>query len=301
LARNAVDAGDRLSFIAADLGKDEGWDEAVGGCRYVLHVASPLPRTQPKHEDELIIPARDGTLRVLRAASEAGVARVVQTSSVAAVMYGRSQRDGSRTFDESDWSDIAKIGFYPKSKTIAERAAWEFIEGLNGEEGREYKLELTVINPGLVMGPLMSANFSTSGEVVKRLMKRELPGCPPLGWAPVDVRDVADAHVAAMTNPEAAGKRFVCAIEHAWMQDVARVLDRHFAGKGYKIPTGKLPGFVLRLVAIFDKTVRLATDSLNLREDLSNARIKEVLGWQPRSLEEMVVAMAESMIEHGVV
>ena len=235
-AKHANNAEDKLEFVTTDLTKDEGWDEATKGCQYILHVASPLPLQEPKHEDELIGPARDGTLRVLRAAVHAGVKRVVMTSSLAAVIYGHP-RDGSKIFDEKDWSrtDI-DIGAYQKSKTIAERAAWKFVNGLNSPD----KVELAAINPGLVLGPILSDDYGSSGEVIRRLMSRKLPGCPQLGWAPVDVRDVAAAHLAAMTIPEAAGERFCCAIEHAWMCDFADILNKHFASRGYKIPHSEI-------------------------------------------------------------
>lgn len=288
-----VDAADRLEFVRADLDSDAGWDDAVRGCRYVLHVASPLPSAPPRDENELIVPARDGALRVLRASKDAAVERVVMTSSLAAVVYGHA-RDGSRSYDENDWSITDGINAYEKSKTIAERAAWDFV----AEHGAP---ELVTINPGLVMGPLLEKDASTSVEVVGKLMRREFPGTPRLGWAVVDVRDVADAHLAAMLTPEAAGQRFCCAIEHAWMSDVARILDAHFSSRGYRIPTRGLPDFMMRVVSIFDKTARLAVADLGLRQDIDTTRIRKVLGWKPRGLEEMVVATGESMIEFGVV
>ena len=287
---------DRFDIVAADLTADDGWADAVTGCRYVLHVASPLPRTPPKHEDELIVPARDGALRVLEAAAEGGVERVVLTSSVAAVLYGR---DRSRTFDETDWSDIdaRTIGAYEKSKTIAERAAWDFVASTAGDSG----LELTTINPGLVLGPILDEDYGTSGEVIKKLFDRDFPACPDLNWAVVDVRDVAAAHIAAMTTPAAAGQRFICAIENHSLLDIARILDKHFSNQGFRIPTGKLPSFAMRLVALFDKTARLGLNDLDVRQNVDNSKIKEVLGWEPLDLEEMVVAMGESFIRYGVV
>ena len=292
-----VAADDRLEFMTTDLTKDEGWDDAAKGCKYILHVASPLPSQSPRHEDEVIVPAVEGTLRVLKAAAGAGVSRVVLTSSLAAVVYGHP-RDGSKVCDEKDWSRTdVEIGAYQKSKTLAERAAWDFVNGLEGDN----KLELAVINPGLVLGPILDSDYGTSGEIIRRLMRRELPGCPNLGWAPVDVRDVAAAHLAAMTTPEAAGERFCCALDHAWMCEFADILNNHFASRGYKIPTRRLPDFLIRLMALFDKTVRSRASNLGQRSDISNAHIKRVLNWKPRSLEEMVVAMGESMIEQGVV
>jgi nucleoside-diphosphate-sugar epimerase len=286
-----------LEFVKADLMKDEGWAEATRGCTYVLHIASPLPRQPPKHEDELIVPARDGALRVIRAAADSGVRRVVMTSSVAAVIYGHA-RDGSEVYDEQNWSVLTDdVGAYEKSKTIAEKAAWDLVESMPGDE----RIELVTVNPGLVLGPILDDDYGTSGEVVRKLMTREMPGCPDIGWAMVDVRDVAMAHLAAMTHPDAVGQRFVCAIEHASMLDVARILERHFEDRGYKIPTRRIPGFVLKGVALFDKTAKLAVHELGKRQDVSHQRATDVLGWQPRGLEEMVVSMGESLVEHGVV
>lgn len=296
--RRHAESDDRLEVVLADLSSDDGWREAAEGCTYALHVASPLPRTPPKDENEIIVPAREGALRVLRACSEAGVRRVVMTSSMAAILYGN---DRSQIFDESSWSNVEspKIGAYEKSKTLAERAAWEFVEGLADE--RESPMELVVINPGIVFGPILSSDWGTSGEAIKKLMQRDVPACPPIGWAPVDVRDVADAHLAAMTAPGVAGERFVCAIEHVWLRDVALILDRHFRDRGYKIPTGKLPAWVMRAMAIFDRTAALALNDLGVRQDVDNSKIKRLLDWQPRGLEEMVVTMGESLIEYGVV
>ena len=285
---------DRLSFVETDLYSDDGWGEAVTDCTFVLHVASPLPRTPPKHEDELIVPARDGALRVLKASAEAGVKRVVLTSSIAAVLYGR---DRSQTYNEDSWSDIHSnaIGAYEKSKTIAERAAWDFMKEQGGD------MELACINPGLVLGPVLDEDWGTSGEAIKKLLDREFPACPDMNWATVDVRDVAAAHFAAMTVPEAAGKRFICAIENHSMRDVAAILDEKFRDRGFKVPTGKLPSFLVRLVAIFDKTARLGLNDLGVKQHLDNSRIKDILNWQPRNLEEMVESMGDSFIEYGIV
>jgi nucleoside-diphosphate-sugar epimerase len=279
----------RFEVIAADLTRDEGWSDAAAGCRFVLHVASPLPSVPPKDEQELIRPARDGALRVLRAAADARVERVVMTSSLAAVLYG-VERD--RVFTESDWSNVdgGSIGPYEKSKTIAEKAAWEF--------AASHDLELATINPGLVLGPILGADLNTSSEAVAKLMNREFPACPDLHFAMVDVRDVATAHLAAMTTPEAAGERFLCAIADHSLREVAAILDRHFAPKGYRIPTGNMPGFAMKLVALFDKTARLALNDLGRPQSIDNSKIRRVLRWKPRGLEEMVLANAESLIRH---
>ena len=269
----------------------------MAGATYLLHVASPLPRKPPKHESELIDPARDGALRALKAATAAGVKSVVMTSSVAAVVYGHD-RTSQRVFDENDWSELgSEVGAYEKSKTIAERAAWDYVDKLPVEK----RFAFAVVNPGLVLGPVLDSDYGTSGEVVRKLMKRELPGCPDVSWAMVDVRDVADAHIAAMTNPDANGKRFIVANAQASMVDVAQILNDNFASRGYKVPLRPLPNWLVRVAAIFDKTTRLALQELGHRRLVSNARAEQVLAWKPRTLEEMVVSMGESLIEHGVV
>jgi dihydroflavonol-4-reductase len=285
----------RYSTVAADLTSDAGWADAVRGCRFVQHVASPIPSAPPKDENELIAPARDGALRVLRAAAAAGVERVVLTSSVAAVLYGVPR---NKIFTESDWSNPngKTIGAYEKSKTIAERAAWDFMA-----TPAAGSMQLTTINPGLVMGPILSADFSTSGELVKKLLERDFPACPDINYSVVDVRDVAAAHVTAMTTAAASGQRYICAITNHSMHDVAVVLDKNYSAKGFKVPTGTLPSLLMRAVALFDKTARLALNDLGVRQDIDNSKIVRDLHWQPRTLEEMVTSMADSMIAHGVV
>ncbi len=286
-----------FELVSADLTSDDGWAEAARGCRYVWHVASPVPNAPPKHEDELIVPARDGTLRLLRAASEAGVERVVLTSSIAAVCEGYP-RDPTRVFTEDDWSRLeGDVSAYDKSKTLAERAAWDFVTGLPAEK----KIELTTINPGLVLGPVLEQDYGVSAEAIRKLMRRDYPGCPRLGWPSVDVRDVASAHLAAMTTPEANGQRFCCCVEFVWMKEMAAILTEHFGERGYKVPTRELPDFVVRIAGLFDKVTRVVTPRLGLELNVSNERIKRVLGWKPRGTEEQVVAMGESLIELGLV
>ena len=201
--QGGADPGDRLEFAAADLTQDAGWPEAVAGCTYVLHVASPFPPAAPKHEDELIIPAREGALRVLRAARDAGVKRVVLTSSYAAIGYGQPQQ--SAPFDETNWTNPNgdDVRAYTKSKTLAERAAWDFIAKEGGA------LELAVVNPVGVFGPVLGSDYSTSILLVQRLMDGAMPGCPRLWFGLVDVRDVADMHLRCMTDPAAKGERFL--------------------------------------------------------------------------------------------
>jgi nucleoside-diphosphate-sugar epimerase len=291
--RRHAEVRDRFTVVQADLGADDGWAEAAAGCTFVLHVASPVLAGPPAHPDDVIVPARDGTLRVLRAAADAGVGRVVLTSSLAAVLYGHP-RHGEKTFDESDWSiEDDTMGAYERSKTVAERAAWEFVS-----RGR---MELVTLQPGLVLGPVLGKDYSVSGELVRKLMMREFPGCPDLGWAVVDVRDLAQAHVVAMTEPRAAGQRFIVAIEHVPMTEIARVLNSHYRPRGYKVPMRRVPNFLLRVVALWDKTVALTVHDLGKRMDVSSKRARDVLGYEPRGVEAMVVDMAESMIACGVI
>lgn len=285
-----------FDVVAADLLSDEGWDGAVKDCRFVLHVASPLPRGAVKHDDDLIVPARDGALRLLSSASRAGVERVVLTSSMSAIAYGN---DRSRTFNEADWSNLdgTRIGAYDKSKTIAERAAWDFMANLDPAS----TMELVSVNPGLVLGPLLSSDWGTSGELVKRIIDHAVPAIPDVNFAFVDVRDVASAHVAAMVTPEAKGQRFICTEGDHSMMEVALILKEYLGPRGYHIPTKRLPSFVVRIMALFDRTVKLALNDLGTSQKTNNERIRSVLRWTPRDLREMTTSMADSMITYGVV
>ncbi|UZW63115.1 SDR family oxidoreductase [Lysobacter enzymogenes] len=295
LARAGVDAGDRLSLHAADLRRDEGWSAAAAGCDYALHVASPFPAEIPRDENELIAPAREGTLRVLRAARDAGLRRVVLTSSFAAVGYGHPPRPAP--FDERVWSDTAApLAPYVKSKTLAERAAWEFVAGEGGG------LELAVVNPVGIFGPVLSDDYATSILLVKRLLDGALPGAPKLHFGVVDVRDVADLHLRAMTDPAARGERFLAtAGDFLSVSEMAALLRRNLGAAARKAPTRELPNWLVRLAALADPAVRQIVPDLGNRKNASNAKAKRVLGWNPRSAEEALVATARSLIELGVV
>jgi dihydroflavonol-4-reductase len=285
----------RLSIVTADLTADAGWAAAVDGAAYVHHVASPFPTVPPKNPDDLIGPARDGTLRVLRAARDAGARRVVLTSSVAAILYG-VERTG-KVFTEADWSDPdgPRIGAYERSKAIAERAAWSFLAADGGE------LELATVNPGLVLGPLYGPATSTSHAAVTKLLGREVPGCPNFTYSMVDVRDVAEAHLAAMTSPAAAGERFLCARDSVSFREVAAILAREYGPRGLRIPTAKLPDVAVRLVALFDKTAALALNDLGNPQRVDPAKVTALLGRPLRSVEEMTLATAESVLAYGLV
>jgi nucleoside-diphosphate-sugar epimerase len=288
--------GGDFEVVAADLTSDENWRSAVEGCRFVLHVASPLPSAPPKDAQDLIVPARDGALRVLRAASEGGVERVVMTSSMAAICYGR-ERD--HVFTEVDWSNVdgPRIGAYEQSKTIAERAAWEFMASL----GAQNTMDLVTINPGLVLGPLLCAEWSTSAELVKKILQRSVPAIPDARFTMVDVRDVAASHVAAMLTPEASGQRFICCIESHAIREVAMILKDEFEPQGFKVPTRSLPLPALRIVALWDRQARLLMADVGRPAELDNSKIRRVLGIEFRDLREMTVSMAESMIRYGIV
>ncbi|PWV70367.1 nucleoside-diphosphate-sugar epimerase [Nocardia neocaledoniensis] len=286
--------GGELEFVAATLDDDAGWAEAVAGCDAVLHVASPFPSAPPDDERALIEPAVEGTLRVLRAAAAAGVRRVVLTSSVAAVAYGH-ERDEVRT--EADWSVVDRIPAYQKSKTLAERAAWDFVESVRGTS----ELELVVVNPGMVLGPLLEPTTSTSHEPVRRLLNRDVPGSVRTGWTPVDVRDLAVAHRLAMEVPEAAGNRYLCAADPLWMGELAALLAREYGPRGFRVPTRVLPNWLVRLVAVFDKGVRLTVPVLGRTERVSAEKARRELGWTMRPIEETVRDTADSLIAFGVV
>src|SRR5271167_2918033 len=286
--------GDRLCFIAADLQYDAGWSDAVAGCDYVLHVASPFPAGIPKHEDELIVPARDGALRVLRASRDAGVKRVVLTSSFAAIGYGQKQ---TAPFNETNWTDLNGEGVaaYVKSKTIAERAAWDFMAKEGG------RLELAVINPAAVFGPVLGADYSTSVLLVQRLMDGAVPGCPRVYFGVVDVRDVADLHLRAMTHPAAKGERFLAlAGESMSILQIAQVLKRRLGAAARKVPAHQLPDWLVRIAALRDPTVKQLLSLLGKEKNASNEKAKRVLGWMPRSNEEAIVATAESLLRLGL-
>ncbi len=287
-----VDAGDRLSFVAADLTGDDGWDAAVADCDAVLHVASPFPLGVPKDPDELIVPAREGALRVLRASQAAGVRRVVLTSSFAAVGYGHPPR--STPFTEEDWTDLSgrhPVPPYPTSKTLAERAAWDFVAGAGAG------LELATVNPVGIFGPPLGTDTGTSLEIVGRMLRGQVPGLPKLDVGIVDVRDVADLHLLAMTRPQAAGERFLAvAGEFMSLRDMALVLRSRLGDDARKVRTIELPDWLVRLVGRFDSDVGQIATELGQRKSATSAKAQEMLGWQPRSREDALVASAEALV-----
>lgn len=279
-----------LTFRAAALEHDEGWREAVEGMQYVLHVASPFPPRSPRREDDLIVPAREGTLRVLRAARDAGVKRVVVTSSFAAIGYGH--RPQQAPYDETYWSNVdAPVAAYVKSKTLAERAAWQFI----AEQGEG--LELAAVNPVAVLGPVLGPDFSTSIDLVRRMLSGGMPAAPRLAFGVVDVRDVAALHLKAMSDPKAKGERFLAAAgDFMWLLDIARVLRSRLGADARRAPTRTLPDWVLRLTAMASPTVRELLPELGKAKNGTHEKAVRLLGWAPRSNEDTILATAESLL-----
>jgi nucleoside-diphosphate-sugar epimerase len=274
-----------VELVEVDLNSDAGWAEAVAGCRYVLHTASPFPSGEPKHENELVRPALDGTLRVLRAAEASGVERVVVTSSMAAVEVGNE----GHLLTEADWSDPARCDAYQKSKTLAERAAWDFA-------AEHPDIELAVINPGMIIGPILRAEAGTSVNGIRALLAGGMPGVPRLNFAAVDVRDLAVAHRLAMETPGAAGNRYICAGEEVSFPQMAQILAQR-----YQVPTRVLPDWLVRLSARFNRDARTAVRFLGREERLSADKAARELNWTMRPVADSLLDTAESLIAFGLV
>lgn len=290
--RSTVDFRDeRLAFMAADLLRDDGWNAALEGASYVMHTASPFPPRVPKDENDLIAPARDGALRVLKAAKRGGVRRVVLTSSIAAVSYGK----GRAPYTEADWTDVDSplATAYYKSKTLAERAAWDY--------SRDNGLELSVINPGMILGPLIGRDVGTSVGVVQNLLKGKYPAMPDLRIPIVDVRDVADAHVRAMTLPAAAGERFLIAGEAMSISQIVKHLRADFPAYAGKLPRLTLPNWLTHIASRFDASLKLIVGELGRDARISNEKARRVLNWTPRNEAEAIRASAQNLIDHGLV
>lgn len=284
-----------LEIACVDLLKDDGWKDAVHGCEIVLHLASPFPAEEPKNEDDLIRPAREGTLRVLRAAHTEGVKRVVIVSSTAAVSAGHLGEN--RTFTEADWTYVDKASAYPKSKTLAERAAWDFIHSAENTK----KMELVSVNPSNVFGPVLDDHYHTSAEWFRTLLRHEMPGVSRMDLHFVDVRDLAELILQAMISPEAAGKRFIANGASISLPEFANILQRNFVSRGYQVPTRIVPNILVRLIAAFVPKIRNVSGALNWSYDFSTEQARSILGWRPRPQEQTILEMAESLIEHKMV
>lgn len=294
LKAGGAEPGEALSFVAADLMSDAGWPQAVAGCDFVLHVAAPFPSVVPKHDAELLVPAREGTLRVLRSARDAAVRRVVLTSSFAAIGYGQKPKD--RPFTEEDWSDPSGgVSRYVKSNTMTERAAWDFIAREGGA------LELAAVNPVGVFGPVLGPDYPTSIHLVQRMLDGAIPGSPRLSLGVVDVRDVADLHLRAMTHLAAKGQRFLAVTgDFMTMQGIAQLLKDRMGDAAARVPTRVLPDWLLRVIALVDPLVQQIVPELGKAQNATSAKARRVLGWRPRSNQDTIVATAESLIRLGL-
>ncbi|MHA7628988.1 SDR family oxidoreductase [Corallococcus sp. M7] len=289
-----ADAGDGLAFLAADLGSDAAWTDAVDGCEFVIHPASPTPAIQARTDDDFILPARDGVLRVLRAARDAGVKRVVFTSAFGAIVYSPTPKRGP--YLETDWSETdPSVPLYQRSKTLSERAAWDFIAREGGA------LELSVVNPTAVLGPVLGPDTSHSIGIIKQMLGGGSQGFPKIYSPYVDVRDVAALHLQAMIHPAAKGERFIASAPGTWsMADIARVLKRNLGTAGARVPTRELPNWLVRLAALRNPTAKMVLPHLGVMRETSSEKAQRMLGWAPRPFDEAVLATAESLQRLGL-
>lgn len=293
LAQGGVTDFTNLEFIQTDLTSDKNWMEAAAGAAYVIHVASPTPATRPDDGDEMVKMAVDGTLRVMKAAKAAGVKRVVLTSASGAVISGHKSHP--EIFTEKDWTDLSgNIDAYQRSKTMAEMAAWEFAKKEN--------MELTAVNPVAVMGPVLGQDYSHSNQIIKGMLTGKMPFLLKVGFDCVDARDVADLHLLAMTRSEAAGERFLATTgENLTYKEEALILQRNLGSAAKKVSSKVMPNILVKFLALFNKDLRMPATFLGRNTACSNAKAKKMLGWQPRSAEEAIIATAKSMVELGLI
>ncbi|GIY35260.1 cinnamoyl-CoA reductase 1 [Caerostris darwini] len=293
------DATYPLELVEADLLKEETWKEAVKDCSYVIHTASPFPSAPPANADDVIKPALDGTKNVLQACADSGsVKRVVVTSSIVAI-HGEMVMEEGKEYTEGDWTNTesSSLDAYSKSKTLAERAAWDFVKELPEDK----KFELAVINPGLVLGPVLSGTSSTSVEIIKKLLERSVPMVPKVNFAVCDVRDVALAHLKAMTLPNAADHRHIICTQNVWFKDIALALSKEFKPHGYSIPTMVAPYFAVWLSSCVDKTTRTILPRIGREFRFDNKRMRDELGITPKELNQTLIDTAYSLIDNGLV
>jgi nucleoside-diphosphate-sugar epimerase len=283
---------DNLEFIQADLTHEENWLEAAAGAAYVMHVASPTPATRPEADDAMVKMAVDGVLNVFRASKKSGVKRIVLTSASGAVLAGH--KNHPEIFTEKDWTNLnAPINAYQRSKTRAEQEAWKF--------AKENDMELASILPVAVMGPVLGKDFSHSNRIIKNIFEGKMKNLLHMGFDYVDIRDVADLHILAMERPEAAGERFLAtAGENLTYKQLVEILKKHFGGKADKVSTREVPDFVVKILALFNKDLRMPATFLGQNTACSNEKAKKMLGWQPRSAEDAIIATAQSMFDLGI-
>ena len=294
LKEGGAEPGELLSFVQADLGSDAGWMEAAQGCTYVMHGASPTPSGPQTKLEDWVRPAVDGQLRVLGAARDAGVKRVVLTSAFGAI--GMGHKPQTRPWNETDWTDLSgHVEPYQVSKTMSERAAWDFIAREGGG------LELAAVNPVAVLGPVLGPDYSHSIRMVVSMLNG-IPGCPKINTGFVDVRDVADLHLRCMTDPAAKGERFLAISGHSlWMIEVAKILKARMGAAASKVPTREVPNLVIRAAALTDPAIKMMVPMLGVMMDATAEKAQRLLGWKPRLVEESVVATAESLIRLSLV
>jgi nucleoside-diphosphate-sugar epimerase len=289
-----INTPDRLTFFAADLLEDDGWDAAVSGCDYVLHVASPLGTGDPDNKESLVAPARDGALRVLRAAAKAGVKRVVMTSAATAATPPMKNPDS--VSDETVWFDpLEEVDAYRHSKRLAERAAWDFMKSHPGPT------TLTTVLPGAVFGPILTTRSLGSTEVIRRLLQGKVPANPRFGLQVVDVRDLADLHIRAMISPRAAGERFLGVGEFLWMSEISSILRARLGEAASEVPTRNMPDFLFKLFAMFDPSLRAMTPRLGKKHQHTAAKALQLLGWQSRPAATTLVDCAQSLISNHMI
>jgi len=288
--------GGSTEIVEADLLQDAGWAQAMEGCGGVFHMASPFPLKTPKDPQVLIRPAVEGTQRVIRAAAAAGIRKVVLTSSCAAVSYGKGGREEG-AFTEEDWTDPDSQDTTPyiRSKTLAERAAWDLV----ADECSQVKL--TAINPGLVLGPLLGRSYGGSVELVWRMMAGEMPAAPHVGFNIADVRDVADLHYLALTNGSTDGQRYICADSWMWFRDLGRMVKEAYPDIAVNSPTGSVPSWLVRLVALFDDELKQILIELDQKRVVDTSKAQKELGWKPRPAEDSVRETCESLVRYGLV
>lgn len=295
IAKHTTNIG-HLYFAVADLNDKDIWLELTKNMDYVQHVASPFPGELPKHENELIVPALQGTLNILEAASVNKVKRVVVVSSVAAVVYGKSKIERSKIFNESDWTDENNkedTTPYFRSKTFAEKAAWKFIKQQHSD------LELVTVLPGAILGPILENDFSTSANTVIKILDGSSPALPQIGFDIVDVRSVADLLIKAMELPQAAGNRYIASAGYLTFKEIAHILKQQYPNR--KIPTKVLPNFAARLFSIFEPSLKPILLELGIKRITESNKAKKELDWQPFSPGEAVIACAKSAFENGIV
>ena len=283
---------ENLEFYIADLLKDDGWKEAVEGSKYVLHVASPFFLGEPENEDVFIKPAVEGTLRVLKACADADVQKVVLTSSFAAVGYGHPRE--KEVYTEEDWSSVdGEISAYAKSKTLAEKAAWEFVENL--EESK--KFDLTVINPVAVTGPMLTSDIGSSNDFLLKLISGSMPACPKIHMGYIDVRDVAKAHIFSMTEEKTNGERIIVSENEMFFAEVGKTLNE----AGFKkSPTKELPNFLVKIMSFFVGELKTLLSSLDRKGDIDKTKAQSFFNWEYISTEQSVTETAQQLQDMGL-